>query len=64
MYNYPGGVTKTKESYIIVGFCQSILINLRKGPGPRAHYGFYAYDWHVLCIVVYQEDKSHNPAIK
>ena len=39
----------TNESYIILGFCQSILMNLsfhkkQRGGLPPANYGRYAYD--------------------
>ena len=49
----------TNESYIIVAFCQSILMNLsfhknnwEARPLPPANYGRYAYDCFYNCLVV------------
>ena len=48
----------TNESYIIVEFCQSILMNLyfnkkqQRGEGagpPPANYGRYAYDFLIIA---------------
>ena len=44
----------TNESYIIVGFCQSILMylsfhNTNWWGGPPANYGRYAYDVYNHC---------------
>ena len=47
----------TNESYIIVGYCQSILMNLsfhnKNGGGGQApgHYGRYAYEYNSVLNV-------------
>ena len=49
----------TNESYIIVGYCQSILMNLSfhkkklGGLAPSGNYGRYAYVLEIIMILLF-----------